>query len=152
MIKLTVYKNNERIQVVFGEDDAYTILLQYDIVYQKCKDVEFSVIDDYCKDNGYKGWDIYHPSELPINMNFHYHNDNEERIILQGKVKFIFYIEDCLYELQAIAGDWVIIPGGMVHSFIAIEDFEAIRFFGQEEYVSIDVDINSQLKKSKNNV
>lgn len=62
----------------------------------------------------------------------HTHDDNEVRFFVAGSGLFTLHVEEQVYELQCIAGDFIYVPGGMKHWFDmgVVPSFTVIRFLG----------------------
>ncbi len=60
---------------------------------------------------------------------WHEHPNEQISLLLEGRARFSFRDEDGEYVLEAVAGDTVVIPGGVPHRVEALEDARAFDVF-----------------------
>lgn len=97
---------------------------------------EFMVVDG----NKHISFDVF-TSDHPINVNLHYHNDDEARLIISGWGTFEIMIDDRIATLVVTAGDYISIPAGIIHTFKSTEPIKTIRYFvNNNPYTAIYTD------------
>jgi mannose-6-phosphate isomerase-like protein (cupin superfamily) len=125
---LCIKKANNEVTMTTRLSQITSLLTDYNIVYGRKTLREINEILQGIPDNGYLDYEIFESVE-PMNMDLHYHDDLEARVITTGLGTFLFPSDDAVIELQVSAGDYIVIPGKMKHSFKTPGNLAAIRLF-----------------------
>lgn len=139
MAKLTIFNEQEERTMICFDNGVGPHLRKHGIDLTRCTEIDFSSLQEYCNEFGYKGFDVYNQRTPYLHMKFHYHDQKESRIVISGKVRFKLKIDKEIYRLDLVEGDWITLPPGIVHDFYSEEPFESVRFFGTEQYQTIFV-------------
>jgi len=128
------YENKVLKQCVLNELLIKIELEKYGITYNKTEilDMDSFIVDVFYKYD-FVDYDIFQTMSALTTKEPHTHNDTEGRMIVKGTGRFYFQFDDTKIELHLDAGDFVVIPAGIVHHFNAVEPITAIRFFSTKE-------------------
>lgn len=138
---LSITDKNGDITMTTRLPQITSLLRPHNIEYSRKTIRDTNEIIQDIPENGYLDYEVFQSAE-PIDVKLHYHSDLEARMITTGRGIFTIPVGDNTIMLQVTAGDYIVIPSRMVHSFTAPGNFAAIRFFTNHEgYIAHYVDM-----------
>lgn len=123
------YQNKELTKFLTNPFLVRDELYQHGIVLCEMQCTNFTeAMGNVIKERNYMSYSLHNIYTPQVKLNLHYHEYNEDKLIIKGSGMYYFDIDDKRIELHVSEGDFISIPAKAKHYFNTVDEMVMVNF------------------------